>query len=88
MSRGIPIITSRQDAGQEINIHGKTGYSADLNNKKKDELFIYMDKISKNNSKLKKMGKNAKNRWKNNFSYKEFKKRFEKIINQFEKNIN
>ena len=47
-----------------------------------------MDKISKNNSKKKKMGKNAKNRWKNNFSYKEFKKRFEKIINQFEKNIN
>ena len=36
MSRGIPIITSRQDAGQEINIHGKTGYySADLNNKKR-----------------------------------------------------
>ncbi|AAZ21380.1 glycosyltransferase [Candidatus Pelagibacter communis] len=88
MSRGIPIITSKQDAGHEINVHGKTGYSADLNNKKKDELLIYMDKISNNNLKLKKMGKNAKNRWKNNFSYKEFKKRFEKIINDFEKNIN
>jgi phosphatidyl-myo-inositol dimannoside synthase len=88
MSRGIPIITSKQDAGHEINVHGKTGYSADLNNKKKDELLIYMDKISNNNLKLKKMGKNAKNRWKNNFSYKKFKKRFEKIINDFEKNIN
>lgn len=88
MSRGIPIITSKQDAGHEINVHGKTGYSADLNNKKKDELLIYMDKISNNNLKLKKMGKNAKNRWKNNFSYKKFKKRFEKIINYFEKNIN
>ena len=88
MSRGIPIITSKQDAGHEINLHGKTGYSADLSNKKKDELFIYMNKISNNNSKLKKMGKNAKIRWRNNFSYKEFKKRFEKIISDFEKNIN
>lgn len=88
MSRGIPIITSKQDAGHEINVHGKTGYSADLNNKKKDELLIYMKKISNNDLRLKKMGKNAKNRWKNNFSYKEFKKRFEKIINDFEKNIN
>jgi len=88
MSRGIPVITSKQDAGHEINLHGKTGYCADLNNKKEDELFIYMNKISNNNSKLKKMGKNAKIRWKNNFSYKEFKKRFEKIINDFEKNIN
>ena len=47
-----------------------------------------MNKISNNNSKLKKMGKNAKIRWRNNFSYKEFKKRFEKIISDFEKNIN
>ena len=31
------------------------------------------------------MSKNAKNRWKNNFSYKEFKKL--KIINHFEKNL-
>ena len=88
MSRGIPIITSKQDAGQEINLHGKTGYSADLDNKKKDNLFIYMNKISNNKSLLKKMGKKAKLRWKNNFSFKEFQKRFERIINDFEKNIN
>ena len=60
MSRGIPIITSKQDAGHEINLHGKTGYSADLNNKKKDELFIYMNKISNNNSKLKRWAKMLK----------------------------
>ena len=33
------------------------------------------------------MGKNAKNRWKNNFSFKEFKKRFGKIIDDFEKKV-
>ena len=41
MSRGIPIITSTQDAGKEINLHGKTGYSANLDNKKIDKLFLY-----------------------------------------------
>ena len=55
MSRGIPIITSRQDAGQEINIHGKTGYSADLNNKKKMNFYLHEQNF-KNNSKLKKNG--------------------------------
>ncbi len=85
MSRGIPIITSTQDAGKEINLHGKTGYSADLDNKKIDKLFFYINKISNNKYKLKEMGKNAKNRWKNNFSFKEFKKRFGKIIDDFEK---
>ncbi len=88
MSRGIPIITSRQDAGKEVNQHGKTGYSVNLNSKKKDELFFYINKISNNKSLVKKLGKNAKKRWLDNFTYKKFKKRFEIIINRFEKEYN
>ena len=87
MSRGIPIITSTQDAGQEINVHCKTGYSVNLDDKKNDNLYYYMNKMINNKILIKKMGENAKKRWKNNFSYTSFKKRFEKIINQFEKDI-
>ena len=47
MSRGIPIITSKQDAGHEINLHGKTGYSADLNNKKKMNFLFIWTKFQK-----------------------------------------
>jgi phosphatidylinositol alpha-1,6-mannosyltransferase len=30
MRRGVPVIASTQDAGQEINLHGVTGYNVDL----------------------------------------------------------
>ena len=29
MRRGLPVIASTQDAGQEINLHGVTGFNAD-----------------------------------------------------------
>ena len=87
MSRGIPIITSTQDAGQEINSHGKTGYSVNLDDKKSDKLFYYMNKIVNNKVLLNRMSKNAKIRWQKNFCYSSFKKRFSKIINNFEKEI-
>ncbi|MDC3030215.1 glycosyltransferase [Candidatus Pelagibacter sp.] len=85
MSRGIPIITSKQDAGKEVNLHGKTGFSVDLDSKKKDELFFYLNKISNNKPLVNKMGKNAKRRWLDNFTYKKFEKRFEILIKKFEK---
>jgi len=87
MSRGIPIVVSTQDAGQEINIHGKTGYSVNLDDKKNDKLFYYMNKMIHNKILTKKMGINAKKRWENNFTYSSFQKRFGKIINDFEKEI-
>jgi phosphatidyl-myo-inositol dimannoside synthase len=88
MSRGIPLITSKQDAGCEINIHNKTGLVADLDNCKVDELYLCLKKITQNNKKSKSFSSAAYKRWSEHFSFKQFQKRFKKIIIEFENKIN
>ena len=74
MRHGLPVIASRQDAGQEINIDGETGFNIDLGSVTElPDRIIY---LLENPDLAQAMGLAGYKRWAEHFRYGAFKERF------------
>jgi phosphatidylinositol alpha-1,6-mannosyltransferase len=73
MQRGLPVIASRQDAGQEINVDGETGYNVDLD--QPGALAEAIADLLGDRAKCAAMGAAGQKRWKFHFRYSAFRSR-------------
>lgn len=80
MRQGIPVIASRQDAGQEINVHGETGYNIDLG--QPSDLVEALTTMLGDPEKSHAMGVAGRARWRHYFTWSAFKARFENILEE------
>lgn len=78
MRRGIPVLASRQDAGQEVNAHGESGLNADLDTA--GDLARNLVELLQNGNLRQRLGAGARKRWQNHFRYSAFRRRFKDIL--------
>ena len=71
---GVPVVASRQDAGQEVNVHGVTGYNVNLD--AQEDLSEALVTLLTEPDKAHAMGAAGRERWCRNFTYSGFKTRF------------
>ena len=74
MRYGVPVIASRQDAGQEVNVHGVTGYNINLDTP--GDLSEALITLLTEPEKAHAMGEAGCERWRRHFTYSRFKTRF------------
>lgn len=73
MRHGLPVIASVHDAGQEINLHGETGYNVNLDDP--DALPDRLVTLLRSPDLLREMGQAGLARWRSLFRYDHFKQR-------------
>lgn len=78
MRHGLPVIASLQDAGQEVNVDGETGYNIDLN--KPEQIAERLIYLLSHPDKAKIMGKAGQARWNKYFRFGAFRKRLKTIL--------
>lgn len=81
MRHGIPVIASRQDAGQEINADGETGFNVDLDQPR--DLVEALVTLLTNRANARDMGIAGQERWQRHFTWSAFQARFDSIMNDF-----
>lgn len=74
MRQGLPVLTSNQDAGCEINVDGITGFNVDRLDRESIVERIFTLLSDKDMSRA--MGVHGRNRWDGNFTSKRFESRF------------
>ncbi len=82
MRHGLPVIASVHDAGQEINVDGETGFNVDLS--RRDDLCDKLIHLLRNPDRAAAMGQAGLKRWRQNFWYSCFAKRFIRHWREFE----
>ncbi len=80
MRYGLPVVASIHDAAPEINLDGVTGYNVDLD--KPDELPERLIYLLKNPDRAALLGSNGQQRWREQFAYRSFKRRFLPLLTQ------
>ena len=78
MRHGLPVIASRQDAGQEINIDGETGFNVDLDDP--ETLVTRIVELLSDRAKASRMGAAGVARWKEHFRFSAFRARLSAIL--------
>lgn len=81
MRWGIPVVASVHDAGQEINLHGQTGWNVNLDHP--EELAEALIDLLRNREQADAFGRNGQRRWEHHFRYTAFRERFETILQDF-----
>ena len=81
MRRGLPVIASTQDAGQEINLHGVTGYNVDL--EREGDLARHVVELLSDRIRARQLGENGREHWRANFCFSAFRRRMEPIMAEF-----
>jgi phosphatidylinositol alpha-1,6-mannosyltransferase len=81
MRRGLPVIASTHDAGQEINLHGVTGYNVNLD--RDSELASRIVELLSNKALARQFGENGREHWRANFCFSAFRRRMEPIMAEF-----
>jgi phosphatidylinositol alpha-1,6-mannosyltransferase len=81
MRRGLPVIASTQDAGQEINLDGVTGYNVDL--EQEGELARRTIELLSDKALARQFGENGREHWRANFCFSAFRRRMEPILTEF-----
>ena len=81
MRRGLPVIASTQDAGQEINLHGVTGFNADLD--REGDLARRIIELLSDRARARQFGENGREHWRANFCFSSFRRRMEPILTEF-----
>lgn len=78
MRHGVPVLTSTQDAGREINVDGVTGFSVDRN----DEALVVQRILAllTNPDLASRLGANGAERWRRDFTPSAFNLRFLRIL--------
>ena len=81
MRRGLPVIASRQDAGQEINVDGKTGFNVDLD--QPGDLALRLTQLLGNPTLCARMGMAGQRKWAEHFRYSSFRSRVLEHLSAF-----
>ncbi len=81
MRRGVPVIASTQDAGQEINLDGVTGYNVDL--EREGEVARRTIELLSDKGLARQFGENGREYWRANFCFSAFRRRMEPILIEF-----
>jgi phosphatidylinositol alpha-1,6-mannosyltransferase len=81
MRHGLPVIASRQDAGQEINLDGVTGHNVDL--ELEGELARRIIELLSDKAVARQFGENGREHWRANFCFSAFRRRMEPIMAEF-----
>jgi glycosyltransferase involved in cell wall biosynthesis len=80
MARGIPCISSNEDAAQEIILHGETGYCVPYGDV--PSLVAAIDSMLSDNEKRRVMGARSRERYLDQFTRSAFKRRFTALIDR------
>ncbi len=78
MRHGVSVIASRQDAGQEINVDGETGFNVDLEHPA--ELVEALVALLGDPHKARTLGAAGRHRWRQHFAWGAFRSRFWTIV--------
>ena len=81
MRHGLPVLASVHDAGAEVVRNGETGLLADLD--KPGDLTAKLVQLLNNPSASRKMGLAGQCRWREQFTYPAFRRRFDGILRDF-----
>jgi phosphatidylinositol alpha-1,6-mannosyltransferase len=73
MRRGLPVIASKEDAGQEINIDGWTGFNIHRENRKR--LTEVLVALLRNRDYARALGENGHSRWQKQYTFEAFGRR-------------
>lgn len=81
MRQGVPVIASVHDAGQEVNVHGGTGYNVDLD--RRGDLVEHLVGLLRDQSLARRMGDAGRARWREHFCRSAFLTRIRPILASF-----
>jgi len=81
MRHGLPVITSRQDAGQEVVIDGETGYAIDL--AVPEQLTDRLIRLLRDPRHASALGEAGRRRWAGHFRFSAFRARIRTILTDF-----
>lgn len=81
MRHGLPVIASIHDAGAEVNADGVTGYNVDLD--REDELPERLIALLRDPGLANALGEAGQRRWREQYRYSSFKRRFLPIMARF-----
>ena len=81
MRRGLPVIASTDDAGQEVNVDGKTGFNVPCKDKRRlTELLVT---LLRNRDLARCLGAASHLRWSEQYTFSAFKNRFTDATKKF-----
>lgn len=81
MRHGVPVIASIHDAGQEINLHGVTGYNVDLG--LDGDLEARIISLLTDRERARQFGENGRDYWREHFCFSAFRRRMEPLLAEF-----
>lgn len=81
MRRGLPVIASREDAGQEINIDGETGFN--ISRDSPSEIADALIELLRDPDLAQQLGMAGYARWRDHFRFAHFERRFEEATADF-----
>jgi phosphatidyl-myo-inositol dimannoside synthase len=81
MRHGLPVIASVHDAGQEVNLHGETGFNVDLD--REGNLIQRLIALLVDRELAASMGECGRRRWREHFGFSNFKQRFLPLFEEF-----
>jgi phosphatidyl-myo-inositol dimannoside synthase len=81
MRHGIPVIATKHDAGNEINVDGLTGFNVRMDTP--GELSSRLIDLLKNPARAREMGREGRKRWHEHFRFGAFEGRFRPILEDF-----
>ena len=81
MRRGLPVISSRSDAGQEVNLDGETGYAIARDDR--DRLVEALVALLSDRDLARRLGVAGLARWRGEFRFSSFERRFLKALGDF-----
>jgi phosphatidyl-myo-inositol dimannoside synthase len=81
MRHGLPVVASVHDAGQEVNLDGRTGYNVNLD--RPDELPDRLIHLLRDPDHAAALGAAGQRRWAEHFRYSAFRERFRPHLREF-----
>jgi phosphatidylinositol alpha-1,6-mannosyltransferase len=81
MRQGVPVIATRHDAGQEVNVDGVTGFNVDLDHP--CELSDRLIQLLNFPRLAAEMGQRGREHWQRHFPFSAFESRLVPILNEF-----
>jgi phosphatidylinositol alpha-1,6-mannosyltransferase len=81
MRHGLPVVASVHDAGQEVNLDGRTGYNVNMDDP--EELPERLIRLLGNPDHAAALGANGRERWAEHFRYSAFRERFRPHLREF-----
>ena len=81
MRHGVPVIASIHDAGQEINVHGVTGYNVNLG--LEGDLEEHIISLLMDRERARRFGENGRGYWREHFCFSAFRRRMEPLLAEF-----